>query len=325
MSDPLTNVASLPRRRRLAACVRWALSLAALGASSPALAEDSTLARCIEANDRGLDAQKQGRLIQARTLLAQCASPSCGADISDACQKGIAEINDLLPTMIFVPKNGAGEDVAGVRLFIDGVPYGDKLDGTAVVGDPGEHEFRFEVAGQPPTIKRFVLRERDKDRHEEVLIGPPAPKPPPANAGSSPPPQVTVVVDSSENLEPKYDSTGSAQRTAGTIVLAVGLPVTIVTTVIYGALAESKWQSAQKDCNGSYTPCAKNSTVQSELHDARSAALSADIWTGAAWVVLIGGIALRVTAPARRLITPPVNVTPAVSDRGAGLLLKGTF
>jgi hypothetical protein len=209
-----------------------------------------------------------------------------------------------------------------VRLFLDGAPYGDTFDGSAVVADPGEHEFRFEVTGQPPTIKRLVLREREKDRREEILIGPPGPAP--AHAGPERAPQV-IVVDSTEKLEPQYDSTGNGQRIAGTIVLAVGLPVTLVAVSTYGLLAMAKWQSAQNDCNSSPTPCQKNPTVQSELHDARNDALYANLWTGAACLVLVAGVVTRVTAPARHLITPPVNVAPTVSSRGAGLVLTGSF
>jgi len=311
----------------------FAAVIAAVGGSStsPALADDEAVAQCISASDQALDLRKQGQLLQARKRLAVCASPACGADISDTCQKRIAEINELLPTIVFVPKNGAGDDVAGVKLYVDGAPYADKLDGSAVMIDPGEHEFRFEVSAQEPVSKRFVLRQGEKNRREEILIGPPAPLappvPPPAQPAAAPPSAPTVVLlDSRATPEPQQlDSTGSFQRTMGTLLLAVGIPVAALTGLYYGGAALTKWTAAQSDCN---TACGEGSQAQTERHDAGSAATSANIAFAAAGVALVGGIVLRVTAPARRPIASPpreVRVLPAVSNRGGEVLLSGTF
>lgn len=298
-------------------------TLAVSAASRCARAEDETLSKCIAENDQGLDLRKQGRLLEARKALASCAAPSCGAEISDACQRGIAEINAILPSVIFVPRNGAGEDVAGVKLSVDGVPYSERLDGSAVVVDPGEHEFRFEVAGQQPVSKRFVLREGELSRREEILIGPPPAAP---RRVAQPGENIVVVNSVAPTGRPELDSTGSVQRTIGTVLLAVGLPVGVIATVSFGALAAANWSSAKNDCQPN--ACGPGSTAQSERQSAGSAASSANIVGVLTGVVLVGGIVLRVTAPARRPLVPhptDVQVVPTVSDRGGGVLLRGSF
>ena len=297
---------------------------AALAVSTPsrsARADDETLSKCIVASNQGVDLRKQGRLLEARKALALCAAPSCGAEISDACQKGIADVNGILPSVVFVPRNGAGEDVAGVKLSVDGTPYAERLDGSAVVIDPGEHEFRFEVAGQPPVSKRFVLREGEVNRREEILIGPPPPAPRPA----SQPAQSIVVVNSvAPTGKPQLDSTGSAQRTVGTVLLAVALPIGVIATTAYGIAASMDWNQANNECK---TSCVPASPAQQDRQAAGSAASNANIAGVLTGVVLIGGIVLRVTAPARRPLAPPsdVRVVPTVSDRGGGLLVRGSF
>ena len=292
--------------------------LAVLGADT-VRAEDDTITKCIAANNQGLDVRNRGQLLEARKMLAQCASPACGDEVSDACQKRIAEINERLPAIIFVPKNGKGDDVAGVKLSVDGVPDPATLDGRAVVLDPGEHEFRFEVAGLPPVVKRFVLREREQNRREEILIGPPA-SPPPAPRPDKPTTDQGTVIYVNPGGKPALDSTGSFQRTTGTLLLAAALPAAIITGATFGALAAANWNTAKNDSD--------NRNAQKELAAARSAATGSNIAFSLAGVLLVGGIVLRVSAPARRPIAPTlgdVHVTPAVGDRAAGLFASGSF
>lgn len=309
--------------RRATPLLTWILSVFVFFVAGTARAQDAAIAACIAANDRGLDLRHRGQLLEARRAFAECASAACGAEVDEACEKQIAEIGELLPTVVFVPKNGAGEDVARVRLYVDGTPYAERLDGSAVVVDPGEHEFRFETAGQPPVTKRFVLREHEQNRREEILIGPPA-RPPPApkpNVAAAP----SVIVFNQGPGPRQLDSTGSFQRTTGTLLLAVALPVALVVGLTYGGLAASKWSSAQDDCK---TSCGAGSTAQKELSDARSAATGADIAVSLAGVALVGGIVLRVTAPSRRPIrssTSGIRVLPVVSDRSGGLAAVGSF
>src|ERR1700679_705690 len=88
--------------------------LVAMGlVGSQARADDDPIAQCIAASDRGLDLRKQGKLIEARRVLLSCAATACGPDISSVCQKRLADINATLPSIVFSPKDGAGNDVTG--------------------------------------------------------------------------------------------------------------------------------------------------------------------------------------------------------------------
>jgi hypothetical protein len=175
--------------RRAAALL---LAASALGvrtlATSPARADGdaNAVSQCIAQYDRAIALRRSGKLLQARTVLAQCGEPSCGADISDTCQKEAAAITAVIPTIVFATKDGSQHDIATVQLTIDSVPYAGG-PGAAIPLDPGEHEFRFEVVGRERVVKRFVLLEGEHDRREAIIIGPPpsAQQPPPTGEPSS--------------------------------------------------------------------------------------------------------------------------------------------
>ena len=154
------------------------VACAVLGlAVTPARADDDPMAQCIATSDKGLDLRKQGKLIDARRVLAACATPACGAAISAVCQKRISDINAAMPSIILLPKDAAGQDVVGVKVAIDGLPTDQVLDGRPIAIDPGTHTFRLEGLGQPPIERSFVIAEGAKDRQERVDMAPAAARP----------------------------------------------------------------------------------------------------------------------------------------------------
>ena len=54
---------------------------------------------------------------------------------------------------------------------MDGEPLADRLEGTAVSVDPGEHTFTFEAPGYAVATKRLMILEGQKDRREAVTLG----------------------------------------------------------------------------------------------------------------------------------------------------------
>jgi hypothetical protein len=74
---------------------------------------------------------------------------------------------------------------------MDGKPLLERLEGTAVLVDPGEHRFVFDAEGLQPVEKTVVVRVAEKDRLVTVVL---APRPaasaqasPPAAVGAPPP------------------------------------------------------------------------------------------------------------------------------------------
>jgi len=290
----------------------WVGLIVVGAAAPPARAADDPMVQCIAASDKGLDLRKQGKLIEARAVLATCAAATCGADISGVCQKRLADISAALPSIVFLPKDGAGNDVAGVKLYVDGASPGETLDGRPLPLDPGPHSFRFEAAGQPPVERSFVLVEGAKSRQERIdLALPPSaltPVAPPIAASAPEPPRGT-------------------QKAVGLVVGGVGLLGVGVASVL-GLMASSSWSASKNDC-GSPTSCPNHARAVSEHDMASSEGVVSTVAFVAGGAALATAAFLLLTAPhesspaamtGRRL-----QLAPSAGPGGASLSVLGTF
>jgi hypothetical protein len=156
--------------RTAAVCVS-VLVAALVTTPRSAHAIDPTTADCLSANDTSIQARRQHRLRAAREQLLVCAAPSCPADIRNECIRRVAEVNAAMPTIVFEAKDASGQDLGDVRVTMDGQSLVERLEGTALSIDPGEHAFTFEAAGQALLVRQFVIREGEKDRRERISFG----------------------------------------------------------------------------------------------------------------------------------------------------------
>jgi len=137
--------------------------------STAASAQD--LKTCIASNEKSLSLKKTGKLIDARKELATCAADACPDAIKVECKKRITEVSAMIPGVVFDVKDASGNSVTAVKVSIDGVQLVDHLDGLAVPVDPGPHKFTFEVAGQAPVERTFLIAEGDKAHRETITLG----------------------------------------------------------------------------------------------------------------------------------------------------------
>jgi hypothetical protein len=187
----------MPVNRR--AHVRFVFALAAVTLLAwPAFAlADLTKAQCIDANTSGQHLRREGKLSEAREQLRSCTDALCPSIVRDDCTRRLDELEKAQPTIAFEVKDGSGADVTAVKVTMDGKPLTDKLDGTALPVDIGQHVFTFDVAGDKPvTVSRtLLLTEGEKGRRERIAVGGPPgsalPPAPPMPSGG----RLVVVVD----------------------------------------------------------------------------------------------------------------------------------
>jgi hypothetical protein len=212
-----------------------------------ALADDATTADCLSANEKSIASRADHKLRDARAQLLVCASSTCPTDIRKACMGRMAAVNAAIPTIVFEAKDANDNDLTAVSVTMDGQPLAERLEGTAISLDPGEHFFTFQVGGQPKVEKHLVLHEGEKDRRERVVVVsaavPPSPVPvtvspqpgvptspppgPPADA-SKPVPDVSQPNPANQptpigGLERKPTDGRAGRRAAGFIVGAIGV------------------------------------------------------------------------------------------------------
>jgi hypothetical protein len=216
---------------------------------------------------------------------------------------------------------------------VDGKPLADKLDGTALSVDIGEHVFTFEVAGQPPITRTLVLTEGEKGRRERIAIAaatpstpapvpPPAPSPAPVPEGSAPA-GVAPLLSATET--PPTGGGMGTQKVLGLVAGGVGV-VGIGVGSVFGLLTLSQKSQQQSDCGG---PCSAASHAQA-LNDHATGMTDGTISTVgfiAGGALLVGGAVLFFAAgrsPEQSAATGMV-IAPSAGPRGGGLSLRGEF
>jgi hypothetical protein len=295
------QVTGTPTRPARTACLVF---LAALTGAGLTRAQD--IDACIGANEKALAQRKAGKLIDARASLSACAASSCPEVIRASCQQRLGEVSQAIPSIVFSVKDGAGNDLAAVKLTIDGVTRGDRLAGGAITLDPGEHEFRFEAAGLEPVVKRFVLPEGEQNRRQDIVLGTTP------SAGPAPP---AVAAEADRGAAPP----GSTQRAVGLILGGVGV-AGLALGGVFGALAISAHGSYEKSCGSNIgaPPGQCNATGVSGESDAATKGTISTIGFIAGGVLAAGGAVLFLTAP-RREANAQIGV-------GAGsVYLRGRF
>ncbi len=151
------------------------IGVAAAGAAAPATsARADDVDACATASEKGQDLRDQARLRAARDLFVTCAAARCPAVVRKDCAGWLAAVDEALPSVAIRARDAAGHDLADVRVTVDDEVFVERLDGRALVIDPGAHTFRFTAAGMPEVTQKLLLHEREKGRLVDVVLGAPA-------------------------------------------------------------------------------------------------------------------------------------------------------
>ncbi len=284
------------RASRLTVGLTLCSTLIAGATSSPATADEPTPQTCIAQNEQAGPLRRAGKLREARALFRQCSVAGCPDLVRNDCVMSATQLDAAIPSIVFAAQDGAGNDLTVVSVTMDGARLADRLDGTAIEVDPGEHQFRLEAAGQPPVEKRIVVIEGEKNRRERVVIGP---VPPPAPASLAPP-RATV------------GATEVGSRRTWALVLGGAGIAGMGLGAVTGLLAMSSWSQVKNDCGPSY-PASCQNTAQATAD--RSSTMTTGTISTVAFIA--GGAALAAGAI--------LYLTAAPQPGGAALLVGGRF
>ncbi len=149
---------------------------------------------CADAYGRAQELRSKRKLVGAREALRVCSQQTCAAFIVKDCTTWLDEVQASLPSVVPVATDAAGNDIAGVRVSMDGEVLFDSSDGRSVDVDPGQHTFTFELKGgsateSPAVVKRVVVAEGEKNKRIAASF----PKVGAGQALAPPPPQQQQV------------------------------------------------------------------------------------------------------------------------------------
>jgi hypothetical protein len=264
---------------------------------------------CVAANEAGQDLRRAGKLHDARSALATCAVASCPKAVRDDCVQRLAEDDAAIPTLVFVVRDGSGNDITSFTVFLDGIPVTRPLDGAAVEVDPGDHHVEFRAEGLAPIRKDLLVREGERDRRIEAVFA----RPP---ASSEPGAAETQTDRKAPNTGPR----GETQRWSGVALGGAGAASLVVGGVL-ALVAKATYSNAVgSECKHTTTQCSLQGAADGGAAHAQAAAATAMFVAGGA--LLAAGAAVYFTVPGGG---PAMAVGPSVDPRGAGFALRGSW
>jgi len=290
---------------------------------------------CVETSESAQQLRLDGKLVEAQTKLVECSSSACPEAVRADCARWLGEVNAVMPTVVLVAHDGAGEDIGDVTVTMDGQPFSSKLDGKAAPVAPGDHVFRFARPGAIVVEKKVIVHEGEKARKIEVTLGA-------ADAATTSP------------EEPKKTGPGVLPW----IIVGVGAVAVVSGIVLYAV------PSTPPDCSGgncktyfddgtlNNTPnakdtdpstgkpfdclthntlngCSRSAKNRQRESDAGTAAGLRDVGiltAGVGGAMIVGGVIYYLVArPKASEEKAGVQVMPFVSPTARGLALGGTF
>jgi hypothetical protein len=284
-------------------------------------AEASPANACIDAIRGAQELETAGRLSAARARLSECTTGGCPGRLLQECTARMVQIDAAMPSVTVVVKDGDNRDLRDVRVIMDGKPLVDRLDGSAIPVDPGEHhlllravgfrqiETAFEAhAGQHKLRVLVFLTNRDNStaasRKDEPSLALPGAPGQPAPAWFS-----------------NRDETGAQvpswrKEVSGVLVGAAAGSLALGT--VWAFLAKAEYDHAlATECGGNPNSCSPQGIADGRT--AHDRALVATIGFVGAAVLLTGAATVYFAWPTKQ---DRLAVAPTVSSSGAGLTLS---
>jgi len=274
-----------PRSASAAFALMAVVAGATLSFSREARGDEPTTAECLTAYEDSLNLVRNHQFRATKAKLVICSSGSCPAEIRSECLRRMPEVDTSLPTIVFEARDAGGTDLFAVTVKMDGDVLAERLRGTALAIDPGEHTFTFEVAGRPIVEKHLLILEGEKLRRERIefeALAPPKPTPP-----LVPAPAAKVDLLEQQPSPPPTHGLGRG-RTIALILGGVGVAATGV-GIAYGLITMSRKDTANNLCPTQLCDTQPGVDAWKSTHDAGNIATGAFI-IGAAGIV--GGAAL---------------------------------
>jgi hypothetical protein len=150
--------------------VLWLLILLAGTGLTHADAPRADADSCLRAHEEAQLQRLKGRYLAAREQLLQCAQAACPALVRGDCKTWLGEVETSLPSVVLAVVDDAGRDLIDVRVSSAGQLLSDRVDGRAVLLDPGVYMLRFEAPGYAQQELQLSIREAEKQRIVRVVL-----------------------------------------------------------------------------------------------------------------------------------------------------------
>jgi hypothetical protein len=216
----------------------------------------------------------------------------------------------------------------GLEVKRDGVVVGQAQWGTPIPVDPGAHKIVATAPGRQPwettvtaTEGRAAKVVLPRELPAAVVAVAPAPPPrPPEPSSTTTTTSDVQSVQTYDFPEPVDESSGSAQRTVGWVVTALGVGGLAVAGG-FGIDSINKRNDSRDHCNGD----ACDATGVSLRDDAIRSGNVATVTAIAGGAAVAGGLVLVLTSPRGDRRHGRIRAVPSVAANGGGVLFEGRW
>jgi hypothetical protein len=282
-------------KRRSSSC-SVLLALVAASVSMDAFADDTH--ECIVASNDGQVLRDAHKLVQASARFAVCARDVCPGLVRKACIDWRDDVATRLPTVVPSAQDTSGHDQLEVRVLVDGRVLVTQLDGSPVPLDPGPHLFRFEPARGEAVEQNIIVREGEKNRLVNAVLGRVAEEPPAVHPASTTPAAASGLSPSGVAAS-EVTRAGTSHRpwpVASIIFGGVGVAA-LASFTAFGLSGQAARTDLERTCAPSQT------CDPGEVTSMRTKLVIADASLGVGLVTLGVSAYLFVTRPASRAQT----------------------
>ncbi|HTL37312.1 MAG TPA: hypothetical protein VL326_29465 [Kofleriaceae bacterium] len=268
---------------------------------------------CVDAHSRGQDAREQGKISLARKLFLTCAQNGCPAAVQGDCARFADDLTTLQPTIVFVARDGDGNDLPETTVYVDGALIVTTLDGKPHDIDPGNHVVKFSNGGKDQVVT-VVIGSGEKGRTVNAKFGDPTPAKP-AMTGAP----MTTTTAPAKPAAPKTTHPKAAMPIAigGAVLTAAGAGVYI-------------WGRSQvpDQCDYGTRQCAAppGDPVFKDASNAASKANMGLVVGGVGAAALVGGVVWYFAgSKTEKESATQQAIAPYVNSNGAGIAVLGRF
>lgn len=236
---------------------------------------------CVDASTLGQTSRDAGELLKAREQFLQCSREACPPVVRTSCNRWLAEVDELMPSVVVRASDATGSDITDGTASIDGVSY--PLDGKTIPLNPGKHVVVVQSRDGARVEKKVLLAAGEKSRLIELHLSPSG-----APAGEVPGATGTSSVGASHPTTaeaPRADRKASIPT--GTWVLGGVSVVALGSFAFFGLSAKSELNKL-KVCS----PYCTDKQTQTGRNDA----LVADISLGVGVAALAGAVVWALVA-----------------------------
>jgi hypothetical protein len=298
--------------------------------SSQSLAAEAADSKeaCLAAADQGQSLRDEGKYSAARDEFVSCAGNACPKLVHGQCSEWLRQVDEAIPTVVFIAKDDHGKNLSAVRVLLDGKLVAPSLDGKPLPFDPGPHDTRFERDVNESVTVHVILRTGEKNREVTATF-------PAAEGQTSSALEGMAPAPASSGGDTDASSFWNA-RTVTSLSLLAGGAVAVGLAVDFGLQSQSENNQAEKIKSAlpSTSTCANASPTYEaacvNLRDTRAAqnrdAVLNEVLYVTGGALAAGAVATWFLWPKRQEEHPGTAwVAPIVGAAHAGVGVGGSF